>query len=822
MTARSSSGYYEIAKKQVSIKQNFNQVVTVRLKIFFILLLPLFGINIAVSQVFIDQSELYELTTTVTSDFNGNGLSTYDFNHDGMDDISVTTSVGMIQFYKNNNDSFILEDFGIITNGFTKQILWVDYDNDGDSDILTTTTEGQTRLYNNNGDLNFTDVTLEAGLPLYSAENAGACFGDYDLDGDLDLYVCRYVLAVADPNSPELFNRLYRNEGDGTFTDVTESSQILMPPSVSFQSVWLDANNDQWPDLFVINDKAPSNFLFINNGDGTFSEDAENRGIGLSNGNIMTNTVGDFDHDNDLDVFMTNAGFEETGGSYLAVNQNNGFFDESTETYGVEIFDFSWGGVWLDVDNDSWEDLLFVTREGNPTYYFHNEEGNNFTDLSSEVSSEDNVTGFSPARCDINNDGFYDVAVQNENLSHPSLLMNQGGANGYIKITLEGAVSNKDAIGSWINVYANGSASYQYTHCGGNYLGQNSQHLIFGLGEASIVDSILVKYPSGHIDSYYNLPVNSTHYFTEGDNYTASITVNQQPPVCEGDSILLNAGLHESYLWSNGDTTQTIWAQISGIYSVAVENQLGLQANTEVEIQVFDNPIISAVINQPLCAGDSTGSIQLVNQMEIDPALITWDNGDFGNQIDSLQSGEYQYIYEDVNGCITSGSVSLIEPTAMQFLASSTPEVSGNEDGTITITIFGGTEPYEIYLDNELVASPLSNLEAGTYQFTIIDSNGCIDQLTADIESILNIANLEFHEISVFPNPIANHFKIETEGRLRSIQILALNGEIVLNLTPNLSGNYSLENLSNGVYILKIQSEDGTNSVFKIVKKSSD
>ena len=356
------------------------------------------------------------------------------------------------------------------------------------------------------------------------------------------------------------------------------------------------------------------------------------------------------------------------------------------------------------------------------------------------------------------------MAIQSISPNHPYLLINQGANNRYVKITLEGTVSNKDAIGSWINVYANGTASHQYTHCGENYLGQNSQHLIFGIGATSLVDSITVKYPSGHIDSYYDLQANSHQYFTEGETYSTHINTPNGLSFCSADSIFLTADIHASYLWNTGDTTQSIWANTDGEYSVIGQNEFGITAQDIITLVEFPTPSISSLLTMPLCAGDSTGSIELLNQTQINPAIVIWSHDDSGNIIDSLQSGEYTYTYEDVNGCVSSGTVSLIDPPAMQFFATSTPEVSGNADGTITISIFGGTAPFEIYFDNELVTFPLSGLETGSYVFTIIDGNGCTEQITVDVQSVLDITNIDFNEIAVFPNPVTNHFKIESEG----------------------------------------------------------
>ena len=218
-------------------------------------------------------------------------------------------------------------------------------------------------------------------------------------------------------------------------------------------------------------------------------------------------------------------------------------------------------------------------------------------------------------------------------------------------------MSNRQAIGSWIRVYAGGETYTQWTLCGENYLGQNSQHHIFGLGQLTQVDSVSVHYNMGHTDWYYNLPVNASYHFTEGETYTAQISADGPLIQCAGDTILLDAGDHANYLWSTGDTTRYLEVTASGGYAVTLINPYGISTTASIEVVFTPAPDVSAIANAVTCNGLSDGNIELFNASGIDAETVIWDNGATGVSVFGLTAGWYTYTFTDVNACSTTGTV---------------------------------------------------------------------------------------------------------------------------------------------------------------------
>ena len=236
----------------------------------------------------------------------------------------------------------------------------------------------------------------------------------------------------------------------------------------------------------------------------------------------MTASIADYNNDNDFDLFVSNTSGGLVDVPKLFYNTGSGYFTDLSSSLGLVMPKTTWGGLWLDYNNDSKQDLYVATAFLDPSapigqsYFFKNLLPATFVEDSSLFIGNHSASSNAVSRGDLNNDGFYDIAVQNESPYLPFLWQNSGNSNNYIKISLEGTVSNSMAIGSWIKVFVGGQQYTQYTLCGENYLGQNSQHHIFGVGNASMIDSITVEYTSGIEDKYYNLPVNQNYQFLEG------------------------------------------------------------------------------------------------------------------------------------------------------------------------------------------------------------------------------------------------------------------------------------------------------------------
>lgn len=658
----------------------------------------------------------------------GGGVSFYDFNKDGWDDVSLVDINLECKFFQNNGDSTftLLPAFfpAAPTIPDVKQLIWVDYDNDGDADISITTYERRFRLYKNNGNLQFTEVATSVGFPHTTNESFGHCWGDYDRDGDLDVYFCNYDYFV-----PDATNYLFKNNGDGTFTDATNETGTSNGYNMSLQSVFIDYDNDGWSDLFIINDRYPCFNTMYHNDGGTFSDVTQDVEL-YYNILAMSNSWADFDNDGDFDLYITN----EWAGNLFHRNENGEYFTEIAEEAGVVLNDFSWAASWLDYDLDGFLDLHIcvepLTVDPGQNRFFRNNGDGTFSDYSE-------ITGISPdmnlshgaAWGDFNNDGHPDIVTCNDFPEVSDLWLNSGG-NGhhYCKVSLEGRISNRDGIGSRIELYAGGQSQTRFTICGESYLSQNSQRHIFGLAETTVVDSLIVKWPSGFTDRFYDIQADQTLHIIEGSSISVNLG-NSPQSLCSGE-IELDAGPQfNSYLWSTGSTDQTIIADEPGTYWVEVTTPEGLSAvsDTITIVQpIAEEPV--ADIYSPSCPGIADGYISLsfVNDYPEFDSFVVWDNGQSGFNLSGLLPGDYSCTYYFGNGCEASFFYTLNEPAyPIPLISSSDALCHGSSDGFIEVTNAGSAGILEVSWSNGLSGAFIDNLSAGEYSFILTDTIGC-------------------------------------------------------------------------------------------------
>ncbi len=445
------------------------------------------------------------------------GISFYDFDDDGYDDYSLATGQGdSLYFFKNNGNIFndLTGQMGIGLHNLTREILWADYDNDGDQDVFVCNEGSANKLYRNNGAFNFEDVTTQAGFPIWQSYTNAACWGDYNNDGLLDIYVTHYNEFIG--------NYLYKNNGDGTFQDVTFQAGVADKIDstglfrLALAVAFLDYNNDGWQDIYIANDKYNRNTLYKNNGDGTFTDVSIESGTNVS-GFFMGVAIGDYDNNGYLDIYSTN----DPPGNALLKNNGDGTFTNVAEQLGVSVYKSCWGTNFLDYDNDGDLDLYVSVVGGSPILknpLFENLDNGNFQEVNN-IGLEDSYKSYGNSIGDFNNDGYYDIAVFN-NIYNCSLYKSSGGTNNWIKMNLKGVESNKDGIGSIIYFYYGNKQIMRSTHCGQSYCGQNSNNIIIGVGQATIIDSIKIKWPLGLIDTYYNIGVDQLIIAVEGESLT--------------------------------------------------------------------------------------------------------------------------------------------------------------------------------------------------------------------------------------------------------------------------------------------------------------
>lgn len=465
----------------------------------------------------------------------GSGVSFCDFDNDGWDDISLATDMGQtVRFFRNDGGSFSEVFFNIVfENSVSKQINWVDIDNDGDKDLFVTSNSSGNKLYENDGDYNLTDISIISGLNTNNIDTYGASWGDYNNDGFLDVFLCNRSITDSQQNY------LYKNNGNNTFTDVTELVGIDNGSHMSFCSAFFDFNNDGWQDIYISSDKLTNqNFLYKNNGNGTFSDVSISSGTGISI-DAMTTTIGDYNNDGWFDIYISN----NPSGNVLFLNNQDETFTDVTDTSGTAFNSFGWGAVFLDAENDMDLDLYVsgFFNGSNPNLIsaaFYENNSSIFTESSSNGFEGDTNESYSNAIGDIDNNGFPEIIVNNGGGENVSLWKNDASqTNNWLKVKLTGSVSNMDAIGSRIEVSVNNIKQYRYTHSGEGFLAQNSSSEFFGLGINNKADYIKINWLSGLEEYFYNIEANQIIEIIEG---TGTLSLSESNITEQNTSVFPN------------------------------------------------------------------------------------------------------------------------------------------------------------------------------------------------------------------------------------------------------------------------------------------
>ena len=448
----------------------------------------------------------------------GGGVSFADFDNDGWDDITYASENGVdLYFFKNTNGVFNLVTFNGISNvSKAKQVIWVDYDNDGDKDFFVTAIEGKNAFYSNDGEMNFTDISSTIGIFQTDLFTYGASFGDIDNDGDLDLFISN--------RSPEDHNYLYRNDS-GIYVDITSTSGISLEGQLSFCSIFFDYDKDGLQDIYVSNDKEENiNRLYKNLGDGVFQDvsDSSNAGVDVS---AMSTTLGDFNNDGWFDIYITNTPFSQVSsiqGNVLLKNNGDGTFTNVATETGTSFDSVGWGSVFLDADNDGLLDIYVSSSEnGNGSLissaFYHQQDDETFIIPQDIGFNTDLRESYTNAIGDINNDGKPEIVVGNDTENNFLWQNNTSNENNWLKVKLEGVISNKDGIGNTIEISVDGQSQYRYTLAGEGYLSQNSFYEFFGTALSNLIDFIKVTWTAtGVTETFNNIEVNQSITIKEG------------------------------------------------------------------------------------------------------------------------------------------------------------------------------------------------------------------------------------------------------------------------------------------------------------------
>jgi hypothetical protein len=495
---------------------------------------------------------------------NGSGVAILDFDNDGKMDLCFATGNALPldpehavpnRLYRNLGEGRfkdVTDQSGLVFRGYCHGVIVGDIDNDGDQDVFFCNYGGDA-LFLNNGNGTFTDISRSAGLTQMNTWSSSGAFLDFDNDGDLDLYVTRYgdwqwprddrfcgnlarnIRRYCSPKELRpVRHALFRNNGDHTFSDVTQAAGIDRADGHGFGAVAADLDGDGRVDLYIANDQDP-NFLFLNRGDGTFRDVTVDSGAGLNIEGRTSAGMGvdaeDLDGDGQPELFVTN--FQEEYNT-LFKNLRAGVFLDMTAIFGLAVDSLpwiGWGCALADFDGDSWPDIVVANGHiddnaqllGQPSGYaqppllHRNIAGKRFQLANHGAGAyfETNHVGHGLAVGDLDDDGDLDVVISHKD-GPPAILRNDTPPEGrWIRLKLLGTRSNRDAIGALVTVESEGKTIKRQRKGGGSLMSSHDPRLLIGLGSKALFVRLSVRWPSGAISRLDRLATNQTHEVRE-------------------------------------------------------------------------------------------------------------------------------------------------------------------------------------------------------------------------------------------------------------------------------------------------------------------
>ena len=603
--------------------------------------------------------------------YSGCAVTVTDVNFDGLDDILRMDQGHNVSLELQNRDgSFSNHYLTSIGSGSAWAMTCADVDHNGWKDMIADGNSGieLVKIFESGGNITSTTTTLpNSGFFL---QNATFC--DMNNDGWIDLFCC-------DDNA---VSKLYVNDGSGNLFPSTIVNFAINPginyngdpaDSGNYGSCWIDFDNDHDLDLYVAHcrqstssptDLRRINRLFVNDGNNNFTEAAGTYGIDIG-WQTWTASFGDIDNDGDLDLLLTN--HDHT--SQIFENDGTGHYTELTGTGFNTNTITPIESVFEDFDNDGYIDILVT---GDEWVYYKNNGDKTFSQVSG-LMANNGMLSF--AIGDLNHDGFVDVyASYGDIYTNPTnipdvLYLNNGNSNRFINFQLEGAASNKGAIGGRATIYGDFGVQVREVRAGESYGTCNSSQLHFGLGNVARVDSAVIWFPSGYSTTLYNLESNQFVTVKENSCVIAGNFVTGSSVLCTGQTTTLNAmNGFASYDWSTGDNTQSIQVSAEGTYNVMVTDNTGctnISPNFTVQLNPDETPSVTASGELNICQGNA---VTLTSSVAV---AYNWSNGNSGQSISVDQTGDYSVTIQGVCGSFTS------DPVHVEVLPAPAPSATG-------------------------------------------------------------------------------------------------------------------------------------------------
>jgi hypothetical protein len=655
---------------------------------------------------FIDATNQYGLAVFHDIAISESGVSFHDFNRDGLDDLTYAGSGMGVFTFRNTGSGFNQEFYFAGIAGKTLHPIWVDFDNDGDADFFATRAWQCPVLFRNNGDMTFEDISEVLPCPMEGVISTTATWGDFNSDGYLDVYVANYNQqpTVGSPNW------LFRNNGDGTFDEVAAEAGVSYGNFPAYQCMFLDADFDHDADLLVVNDKNDG-CQFFRNDSGSFTDIANENGFN-THIDAMSLSVSDVDHDGDYDYYISNT----IGGNVLLINEEGTFVNRTTQ-WNAAVNANCWGSVFLDTQQKTWEDLYVVSTgpEENMNVLLQNSQGQTFTENFNAFNNHDSEFIYSVAKGDANNDGAYDVMCMPYYAGGSLLFQSSGSGSTWLKIALQGTVSNRDAVGATIHCFLNGIDYVRPVTCGENFTSQDSRYIMFGLNGAAYADSVVVQWPSGIRSTHEWLVAGQTHLVIEPEVELVQ-QLEYTIDLCPGTSVWLDASEWNEVQWEMGSSEPLLEVFSEGVVNASVWDNQGQQYSLQFIIHEWEATIPDWQVEPSVCGGNDA-SIHCG-----DGVSVMWiNNAAYLEGDEILATGSYIIDWVDTLGCSFSSQIDIQEVEPMQLWSQA------------DTACFGQNASYELIAVNAVdpliwmgVPDEIGYLPAGGYQVICIDARGCV------------------------------------------------------------------------------------------------